>query len=162
MREINSENQPVVEENIPAVEENIAEEPKVEEVKAEETVIEEPKVEEVVAEEPKVDEVITTPHLVSNSEPTEISMGNDSSTGAFSTTVKKAVKKTAPKADKPAKQEVDKTQVVVFSEKNIYFPGTGKLTYGFNIVTEKQAEVYLKHKSVRPATPDELARKYSK
>lgn len=154
MSEVNIENKNEQTPN-PVVEEDVW----VSRVTAPEAPAEEPKVEEVTTPEEPKDEIITTPHAVSNSEPVESSMGNDLPSGAFSTNVKKAAKKAAPKADKVA---VDKTQIVVFSEKNIYFPNTGKLTYGFNIVTEKQAEVYLKHKSVREATPQELAEKYKK
>lgn len=126
------------------------------------TIAEDAKVEEqvVVEEEPK-DEVIMTPSPVSNSneEPAATAMGNSVPSGAFSTEVpKKTTKKAAVKSEK----KTDMSQVVIFAEKNLYFPGTGKITFGFNIVSEKDSKVYLKHKSVREATPEELARKYAK
>lgn len=115
----------------------------------------------VVVEEPK-DEVITTPNPVStsNEESAGNSIGNDIPSGAFSTSeAKPVVKKTAakPKFNK----EDDNKEVVVFSEKSIYFPGVGRLTPGFNIVSAKSAKAYLRHKSVREASPEELARNYS-
>ena len=125
----------------------------------EEPKVEEPKVEEVI-EEPK-DEVIMTPNPVSNSneEPAATEMGNSIPSGAFSTEVSK---KTTKKATTKPEKKTDSSQVVIFADKNLYFPGTGKVTFGFNIVSEKDAAVYLKHRSVRKATPEELARKYSK
>lgn len=116
----------------------------------------------VVVEEPK-DEIITTPSPASssNEEPVANSIGNDIPSGAFSTSESKPVEKKIASKPKSKKEDDDK-EVVVFSEKSIYFPGVGRLTPGFNIVSAKNAKAYLRHKAVREASPEELARNYSK
>jgi hypothetical protein len=52
--------------------------------------------------------------------------------------------------------------VAIYSTKNLYKDGVGKLSVGYNIVSEKAAEFWVTLKSVRLSTPEEVARAYGK
>ncbi len=52
--------------------------------------------------------------------------------------------------------------VALYSTKNLYKSGVGKLSPGYNIVSEKSASFWTTIKSVRLATPEEVARAYGK
>jgi hypothetical protein len=52
--------------------------------------------------------------------------------------------------------------VAVYSNKNLYKEGVGKLGVGYNIVSSKSADFWTTMKSVRLATPEEVARAYGK
>ncbi len=64
------------------------------------------------------------------------------------------------KAEKPA--GVPSEKIAVYSEKNLYWHGLGNLDKGYNIITKEAAEKWLKHRSVREATPKEVATYYGK
>jgi hypothetical protein len=50
----------------------------------------------------------------------------------------------------------------VYSTRNIYWSGVGTLSIGYNIVTKEDADKWLTRKSVRSASPEEVARHYGK
>lgn len=50
----------------------------------------------------------------------------------------------------------------VYSTRNIYWNGVGTLNIGYNIVTKEDADKWLTRKSVRSASPEEVARYYGK
>jgi hypothetical protein len=52
--------------------------------------------------------------------------------------------------------------VAVYSTKNLYKDGVGRLSTGYNIVSSKSADFWTTLKSVRLATPEEVARAYGK
>jgi hypothetical protein len=52
--------------------------------------------------------------------------------------------------------------VAVYSTKNLYKDGVGRLSTGYNIVSEKSADFWTTLKAVRLATPQEVARAYGK
>jgi hypothetical protein len=52
--------------------------------------------------------------------------------------------------------------VAVFSKGNIFWSGVGSLTKGYNIVTKEASVKWLTKKSVREATPQEVAKHYGK
>jgi hypothetical protein len=56
------------------------------------------------------------------------------------------------------KEEYNK--VAVFSHKNLFWSGLGDLKKGYNIVTREESEKWITHRSVRIATPDEVAAYY--
>ena len=58
--------------------------------------------------------------------------------------------------------KISNEKIAVFSEKNLYWHGIGTLNKGYNIITKENAETWLKHKSVRQATPKEVATYYGK
>lgn len=68
----------------------------------------------------------------------------------------KAVKNVA--ADAKA-YENDKV-VPVYASKNLFKYGIGELKIGYNIVTQKEADFWTGHKSVRLATSEEVAKEY--
>lgn len=76
-------------------------------------------------------------------------------------------KKSAPKKTKVAEEApvveekttvVDPSQkVALYSSKNLYWEGVGRLRRGFNIVTAAQADSWLSRDDIRVATPAEVA-----
>jgi hypothetical protein len=52
--------------------------------------------------------------------------------------------------------------VAVYSTRSLYKDGVGRLSPGYNIVSEKSAEFWTTVKAVRLATPEEVARAYGK
>ena len=74
-------------------------------------------------------------------------------------------KKPKAKADKP-KEDVKKVEipagetVAIYSTRNVTWDGVGKVFTGYNIVTPKQAEEWLKRNHIRLATPEEVAKEF--
>lgn len=68
--------------------------------------------------------------------------------------VDKQDKKSAEKKSK-AKPVTDK--VAIHSTKNVDWPGVGKVSKGYNIVSQEQAEKWLTRSHTRIATPEEVA-----
>lgn len=64
------------------------------------------------------------------------------------------------KAEKSTK--VPNEKIAVYSEKNLYWHGLGTLDKGYNIVIKEDAKKWLSHRSVREATPKEVATYYGK
>lgn len=62
-----------------------------------------------------------------------------------------------PKEEKPISEKV-----ALFSKRNIFWNGVGEIVKGYNIVTKEVSEKWLTHKSVRIATPQEVAKHYGK
>lgn len=60
------------------------------------------------------------------------------------------------------KNKKEKNSAAVYSKRNLHWTGVGQLKIGYNIVSEEEAERWITHKSVRVATPDEVARHYGK
>jgi hypothetical protein len=60
------------------------------------------------------------------------------------------------------KVESPKEKVALFSKGNIHWNGVGSLEKGYNIVTKEASVKWLTKKSVREATPQEVARHYGK
>jgi hypothetical protein len=64
--------------------------------------------------------------------------------------------------EKKIKNESLKEKIAVYSERNIHWNGVGDLEKGYNIVTKEASVKWLTHKSVRQATPEEVAKHYGK
>lgn len=66
-----------------------------------------------------------------------------------------------PKNEKASKKvkSKDAKKVALYSEKNLHM-GAASLKIGYNIVSEEAAEKWLKVKSVRKATPEEVKTAY--
>jgi hypothetical protein len=60
------------------------------------------------------------------------------------------------------KVENPKEKVAVYSNRNIHWNGVGALEKGYNIITKEASVKWLTHKSVRQATPEEVAKYYGK
>ena len=58
------------------------------------------------------------------------------------------------------KREPEK--VALYSTRNIHWNGLGALTVGYNIVSKEASEKMVTHKSVRIASPEEVASYYGK
>jgi hypothetical protein len=56
------------------------------------------------------------------------------------------------------KKEINK--IALFSTKNVYLPGVGKITKGYNIVKKDFAEKWLALEYIREASPEELLREF--
>jgi lactate dehydrogenase-like 2-hydroxyacid dehydrogenase len=77
--------------------------------------------------------------------------------GAIGSTTKKIATSSDTKIVKE-KKEVEK--VALHSTKNVSWPGVGKISKGYNIVSAISAESWLTRDHVRTATPEELAREF--
>lgn len=64
--------------------------------------------------------------------------------------------------EKQARAESQKEKIAVYSKGNIFWSGVGSLTKGYNIVTKEASVKWLTKKSVREATPQEVAKHYGK
>ena len=62
----------------------------------------------------------------------------------------------------PKKVDILKDKIAVFSNGNIHWNGVGSLEKGYNIVTKEASVKWLTKKSVREATPQEVAAYYGK
>lgn len=58
------------------------------------------------------------------------------------------------------KPKDDPNKVAIFAQKNLSWSGVGRLEKGYNFVTKGVADKWLTHKSVRSATPEEVASYY--
>lgn len=76
-------------------------------------------------------------------------------------TSRAATRAATPKPAKEPKEEEEK-KIALWSEKNIYWEGIGRLTIGYNIVTKEASEKWLTRKGIRSATPEEVATHYGK
>jgi hypothetical protein len=77
--------------------------------------------------------------------------------GAIGSTTKKIVTSSETKVVKE-KKEVEK--VALHSTKNVSWPGVGKISKGYNVVSATAAESWLTRDHIRTATPEELAREF--
>lgn len=53
-------------------------------------------------------------------------------------------------------------KIAVFSTRNVTLNGVGKVYRGYNIVSEAEAEQWLKRDHIRLATPEEIAQEFGK
>jgi predicted transcriptional regulator len=100
------------------------------------------------------DKVIVTP------EPTKdvptLGFNDDGVMGSTTTKANKPkVEKTAPAVD------IAPEKVAIFSTRNLYADGPGKINVGYNIVPKKYADFWLAQRGVRLATPDEVAEAFA-
>lgn len=69
-----------------------------------------------------------------------------------------------PKEEPEAKEEEPKDSEleVVLAPRNMYWVGVGKLKEGYNLVSKKDAQKWLKVRGVLSATASDLARSYGR
>lgn len=108
-----------------------------------------PVVEDVKPVEVKDDESVISAPKPEASEPALSSVED----GVIGTGVKKAAKPTAKKTQKAASQP---ESVAIYSERNVTWPGVGKVYRGFNIVSKEEADQWLTRSHCRLATPEEI------
>jgi len=61
---------------------------------------------------------------------------------------------------KEKKEKAQKDLVAIYSPKNIYWSGVGKILKGFNIVERHNAEKWITKPGIRIADPEEVAKEY--
>ena len=100
-------------------------------------------------------------NVIGSSETTKVGgpkKGNisvDNTTGILSS-------KSANRKDPVKEPAKTNKKVAIYSSRNVTMNGVGKVYRGYNIVTEEQAEVWLKRDHVRLATPEEVAQEFGK
>lgn len=125
------------------------------------TPVSKPVVEDVVAEaiveapaEVVEDKVIVTP------EPTKdvptLAFNED---GVMGSTTTKTNKSKSEKAEVPV--ESTTTKVAVYSTRNLYADGFGKINVGYNIIPKKHVDFWTAQRGIRLATPDEVAEAFA-
>lgn len=67
---------------------------------------------------------------------------------------------TKAKIQKVSEPKVTSEKVALYSTNNIFWNEVGTLKIGYNIVTPENAEKWLRHKAVRLANPEEVAKAY--
>ena len=77
-----------------------------------------------------------------------------------STTVKNKPRPKVERPDKAEEPEVEK--VAIQSPGNIHWDEVGVISTGYNLVTEAEAEKWVKLEGVRLATPEEVAKEFNK
>lgn len=119
-----------------------------------------PVVEDVVAEatveapsEVVEDKVIVTPEPKKDV-PT-LGFNEDGVMGSTTTNASKA------KVEKVEVPESTTTKVALYSTRNVYADGFGKINVGYNIVPKKYVEFWLAQRGIRLATPDEVAEAFA-
>ena len=60
-------------------------------------------------------------------------------------------------AEKKSSAKPDTDKVAVHSTRNVDWPGVGKVSKGYNIVTSEEAKKWLTRSHIRIATPEEVA-----
>jgi hypothetical protein len=63
------------------------------------------------------------------------------------------------KTELPAKKK-NVEKVAVFSTKNVFWPGVGKIAKGYNIIEKDKLDQWLARDHVREANPEEVAREF--
>lgn len=119
-------------------------------------VVEDTVVETVVEEVVEVveEKVIVTPEP-EKSVPT-LSFDKD---GVMGSTTTKAEKAKSEKVEVPA--ESTTTKVAVYSTRNVYADGFGKINVGYNIIPKKHVDFWTAQRGIRLATPDEVAEAFA-
>lgn len=84
-------------------------------------------------------------------------------TGSVGTTSNGAIgsRKAESQKFEPVSSPKPKTDsVAIFSTRNVDWPGVGKVSKGYNIVTSKEAEQWKTRSHIRVATPEEVAKEF--
>jgi hypothetical protein len=79
--------------------------------------------------------------------------------GVIGSTMTKGTKPKSEKAEVPVETKATKT--AIFSERNLYADGFGKINVGYNIVPNKYVDFWTKQRGVRLATPQEVAEAFA-
>ena len=120
-----------------------------------------PATEEVIVEtvtEPVV-EVVEEKVVVTPEPKREVPTLGYNKDGVMGSTTTKVNK---PKVENTTVEEDALPQkVAIFSTRNLYADGYGKINVGYNIVPNKYVEFWLKQRGVRLVTPDEVAEAFA-
>lgn len=122
------------------------------------TPTEKPIVEDAVVETP-VEAVAVAEDVIVAPEPTKdvptLGFNEDGVMGSTTTKAGKA------KVEKQEVAESTTTKVAIFSTRNMYADGPGKVNVGYNIVPKKYADFWLAQRGVRLAAPEEVAEAFA-
>lgn len=116
--------------------------------------------EAVKKEEAKISEtaedkgVITAPNKPGKGGKKKSSLGGTTDSDVIGSTGAQTPVKPAAKAGQK------KATVALYSDRNVYWGGVGKLERGYNIVSKDEAAKWLTRNHVREATPEEVASEY--
>jgi hypothetical protein len=117
-------------------------------------VVEEAVVETTVETEAVVEDVIVAPEPKKNT-PT-LGFNEDGVMGSTTTGTAKA------KVEKvEVSENTGTTKVALFSTRNVYADGFGKINVGYNIVPKKYVDFWLAQRGIRLATPEEVAEAFA-
>lgn len=120
--------------------------------KHEAPVVEEAHVEPEVAPEPSVNENLVVIDQAAEEVTPDLAPNHENTIGS-----------NAPKDVKPATKEDKKLSantVAIHSTKNVSWEGVGEVKTGYNIVSKKEADMWLKRNHTRLATPEEVAKEF--
>ena len=121
-----------------------------------------PVAEEAVVEAPveEVAEVVEEKVIVAPEPTKEVPTLGLNENGVLGSTTTKANK---PKVEAvPAGESaVMANKVAVYSTRNLYADGFGKINVGYNIIPNKYVDFWVKQKGVRLATPEEVAEAFA-
>ncbi len=126
------------------------------EEKSVETSVVEEAVVEAVAE--PVAEVVEDKVVVAPEPTKEVPTLGFNEDGVMGSTTTKANK---TKKEPVAPVETPVNKVALYSERNLYADGFGKINVGYNIVPKKYSDFWLKQRGVRLATPQEVAEAFA-
>jgi hypothetical protein len=115
-----------------------------------------PVVEDAVAE--TVAEVVEEKVIVAPESTRDVPTLEHNADGVIGSTTTKAAE--ASKKDLPA-VEMPVGKVALYSQRNLYADGPGKINVGYNIVPKKYVDFWLKQRGVRIATPQEVAEAFA-
>lgn len=116
-----------------------------------------PVVAEAVVEAPAevvVEDVIVAPE--SKKDVPTLGFNEDGVMGSTTTAAGKAKVEKAVAAEAPVT-----TKVALFSTRNVYADGFGKINVGYNIVPKKHVDFWTAQKGIRLATPEEVAEAFA-
>lgn len=147
---------PEVVEEAPVVEEPVVEAP-MPETKVEEVAVEN-NIEASISEAEESTDAITTSDFSRSSSDTVQGIGSVAN-GVIGVAETPRPVKTAKAA--PVKKKAAKT-VAVYSTRNVSWNGVGKVSRGYNIVTQEEADKWVTRDHIRIATPEEVAREFGR
>jgi len=118
-----------------------------------------PVVEDAVVEAPVEAVAEITEDVIVAPEPTkDVPTLGFNEDGVMGSTTTKAAK---AKVEAPVAEASTTTKVALFSTRNLYADGFGKINVGYNIVPKKTVEFWTAQKGVRLATPEEVAEAFA-
>jgi hypothetical protein len=119
-----------------------------------------PVVEEAVVETPveEVTEAVEEKVIVTPEPTRDVPTLGHNADGVIGSTTTNAGK---AKVEKKEVVESTTTKVALFSTRNVYADGFGKINVGYNIVPKKYADFWTTQKGIRLCTPEEVAEAFA-
>ena len=119
-----------------------------------------PVVEEAVVETPveEVTEAVEEKVIVTPEPTRDVPTLGHNADGVIGSTTTNAGK---AKVEKKEVVESTTTKVALFSTRNVYAEGFGKINVGYNIVPKKYADFWTAQRGIRLCTPEEVAEAFA-